>query len=74
MSNEGRGPTIQHLRCDNCDILRNSICCVQHLKGLCVCVCVQMHQILMVAGEASLSQFLLGEEYRRESFFHCYNC
>lgn len=46
-----------------------------YFKSLCEHVCTDASNINghMVAGEASLSQFLLGEECRRESFFHCYN-
>lgn len=47
----------------------------RYFKSLCEHVCTDTSNINghVVAGEASLSQFLLGEEYRRESFFHCYN-
>lgn len=40
-------------------------------SAVCVCVCSYASNIngRMVAGEASLSQFLLGEEYRREFSF-----
>lgn len=63
------------------DFPRLYMLCIVFLRGClwlceCVCVCSDASNINghMVAGEASLSQFLLGEEYRIESFFHCYNC
>lgn len=46
-----------------------------YFKSLCERVCTVASNINghVVAGEASLSQFLLGEEDRGESSFHCDN-